>query len=65
MTVFKTGDDSSTIIFCPLGTKTVSPSLGADSPPHVISSLHKSPYMNLALFEINPSNPNFLIDILA
>lgn len=37
ITVFNTGVDSSTIITCPAGTITESPSLGGISPPQVAS----------------------------
>jgi hypothetical protein len=64
--VFKgTGEDSSTIIVYPLGTKTESPALGGNSPPQVISSLHKRPYTNTALVFIKELNPEILTVMLA
>jgi hypothetical protein len=66
ITVFKgTGEDSSTIIVYPFGTKTESPALGGNSPPQVISSLHKRPYTNTALVFTKELNPAILTVILA
>ena len=47
VTSFNLGGDTSTSKVWPLGTNTLSPSAGGNSPPHVALSDHLSMYKNL------------------